>query len=333
MTRSAREMVRDMLGHKVSRERIGTELDGMIHGPDPLTALDLLRSMGLFEAVFEVHPSATEDITSEFARAGSILGKAACNMLMNWKDMFEQRHDLVDLDSKDVKRQTILAALLLPLRCARVPLNKSRTQSMPAHIIKDSLKWKTKDAEMIDLLHSTAPEFVSAYAAMLSSTDESSSSRLKIQLGRSVKRLKSMWPSGVFLACLISSAEASPLGIEEATEEVIPWREKNAASSLPTPLSKSLEEISDLHEHLEMCKSLEATIKAYKIDTCWQWKPLLNGKEVMSILGMTQGGPSLGIAMDACFDYQLVHPDATTEELKEFLTTHSEDILSEKYIF
>ena len=128
-----------MLGHKVSRERIGTELDGMIHGPDPLTALDLLRSMGLFEAVFEVHPSATEDITSEFARAGSTLGKAACNMLMNWKDMFEQRHDLVDLDSKDVKRQTILAALLLPLRCARVPPNKSRTQSMPAHIIKDSL--------------------------------------------------------------------------------------------------------------------------------------------------------------------------------------------------
>lgn len=84
---------------------------------------------------------------------------------------------------------------------------------------------------------------------------------------------------------------------------------------------------------LEMCKSLEATIKAYKIDTCWQWKPLLNGKEVMSILGMTQGGPSLGIAMDACFDYQLVHPDATTEDLKEFLTTHSADILSQKYIF
>ena len=33
--------VRDMLGHKVSRERIGTELDGMIKGPDPLMALEV----------------------------------------------------------------------------------------------------------------------------------------------------------------------------------------------------------------------------------------------------------------------------------------------------
>lgn len=62
-----------MLGHKVSRERIGTELDGMIKGPDPLTALDLLKSLGLFEAVFEVHPSATEDVTSKFAAAGCAL--------------------------------------------------------------------------------------------------------------------------------------------------------------------------------------------------------------------------------------------------------------------
>lgn len=56
--------VRDMLGHKVSRERIGTELDGMIKGPDPLMALDLLRTMGLFEAVFEVYPPVSHNPSS-----------------------------------------------------------------------------------------------------------------------------------------------------------------------------------------------------------------------------------------------------------------------------
>lgn len=320
-----------MLGHKVSRERIGTELDGMINGPDPLTALDLLRSMGLFEAVFEVHPSATDDVTTAFAIAGSTLGKSVCNMLMNWEGVFDG-HPGVDLRGKDVRRQTILGALLLPLRYARVPTTKNKMQSMSSHIIRDSLKWKSKDAEVIDLLHTVAPKLVSSYKCLLSMgvEDQGTASRLKIQLGRCVKQLKDMWPSGLFLACLLCSKEAAPLGVEDATEELAPWGEEgDGASMLPAALSSSLAHVPDLHEHLEMCKSLEAAIKAYEIHTCWQWKPLLNGKEVMQTLEMTQGGPLLGVAMDSCFDYQLVNPRATKEDCRGWLLENKEKVLSQ----
>jgi len=313
-----------MLGHKVSRERIGTELDGMIKGPDPLTALDLLKSLGLFEAVFEVHPSATEDVTSKFAAAGCALGKTVCSMLLNWSDVFEG-HDGLDLQSADVRRQTILAALLLPLRHTRVPLNTSKTQSMSAHIIRDSLKWKSKDADMIDLLHSVAPDLVDAYTCLLKTDSDSSShsSTVRIKLGRCVKKLKHLWPSGVFLACLISSKEATPIGVETALEETVAWGEDTLRGSL----SESIDAVVDLHAHKEMCKSLESAIKAFGIHTCWQWKPLLNGKDVMNILEMEKGGPSLGIAMDACFDYQLVHPEATRDHVIDFLKSNSSDIL------
>lgn len=301
-----------MLGHKVSRERIGTELDGMFKGPDPLTALDLLRSMGLFEAVFEVHPSTTEDVTSKFAAAGSTLGKAVCSMLLNWTDLFKD-HDGLDLQSADLRRQTILGALLLPLRYTRVPLNKNKTQSMSSHIVRDSLKWKSKDADMIDLMHTVAPDLVDAYACILK--NESSTALLRIKLGRCVKKLKHLWPSGVFLACLLSSKEATPIGVETAIEEIVSWSGEISNG----PLAESLEDVADLHAHKEMCKSLETSITAFGIHTCWQWKPLINGKEVMEALDMKKGGPSLGIAMDACFDYQLVHPDATKEDVKTFL--------------
>lgn len=313
-----------MLGHKVSRERIGTELDGMIKGPDPVTALDLLKSMGLFEAIFEVHPSATDDVTSKFAAAGSTLGKTVCSMLLNWSDVFTG-HQGVDLQSPDTRRQTILAALLLPLRYTRVPLNNNntKTQSMSAHIVRDSLKWKSKDADMIDLMHAVAPELVNAYGHIQKSDASLSTATLRILLGRSVKKLKHLWPSGVFLASLLSSKEATPIGVETALEETVSWSDNVLAG----PLSESLNTVNDLHAHKEMCKSLESTIQAFGIHTCWQWKPLLNGKDVMEALKMTKGGPLLGIAMDACFDYQLIHPDATKEDVREFLLSHSSDIL------
>jgi tRNA nucleotidyltransferase/poly(A) polymerase len=290
-----------MLGHKVSRERIGTELDGMIKGPDPLMALDLLRTMGLFEAVFEVHPSADEDVPAALAAAGSALGKSACDMLSGWTDVFDG-HEGLDLGSPDAKRQTILGALLLPLRHARVPYSKNKTQSMSAHVVRDSLKWKGKDADAIDLLHEVAPELAAAHAALLEGKEDA---QLKVKLGRCVKRLRQMWPSGVFLSCLLCRDEAKPIGAAEAVEEAVSWEAEGA-------------EVGGARGDRAMCEALESAIRRFGVHSCWQWKPLLNGKEVMSALGIA-GGPALGAAMDACFDYQLVHPDCDRDEVLAWL--------------
>eukprot|EP00890_Picochlorum_soloecismus_P001086 jgi/Picsp_1/1979/NSC_05445-R1_polynucleotide adenylyltransferase-like protein len=327
--------VRDMLGHKVSRERIGTELDGMLNGPDPMMALDLLRAMGLFEAVFEVHPSATEDVTTKFAIQGSVLGKAACKMLMNWGRVFEPMGCKVDLSDSNVKRQTILGALLLPLRCALVPNSKNRLQTMSSHIVRDSLKWKTKDADGIDVLHSAGPDLLHVYQSLITMgsplTLDGTNASVRVKLGRCLKKLKSLWPSGMFIACLLASAEAAPLGIEEATAENIPWSE--TWSNLPADLTKSLEEVPDLHVHFEMCKCLVTAVKAFKLDNCWQWKPLLNGKEVMQLAEMERGGPELGVLMEACSDYQLVNPHADKKTCSDWLLEHYKDILLGKSMF
>ena len=294
--------VRDMLGHKVSRERIGTELDGMIKGPDPLMALDLLRAMRLFEAVFEVHPSAAGgDVPAAFAAAGSELGKSACDALSTWGDVFEGKGDgpgvELDFGCQDVRRQTILGALLLPLRHARVPLGKNKTQSMASHVVRDSLKWKSKDADTIDLMHEVAPELVDAHVGLREGRDDA---RLRIKLGRCVKRLRHTWPSGVILSCLLCREEARPIGVEEAVEEEIFWGGGLGSGDR------------------EMCESLASAVRRFGIQDCWQWKPLLNGKEVMVALDI-KGGPGLGAAMDACFDYQLVNPSAARDDVLEWL--------------
>jgi tRNA nucleotidyltransferase (CCA-adding enzyme) len=46
--------VRDMLAHKISRERICKELLGMLKGDRPALAIHYLHQMGLFESIFQL---------------------------------------------------------------------------------------------------------------------------------------------------------------------------------------------------------------------------------------------------------------------------------------
>ena len=82
-----------------------------------------------------------------------------------------------------------------------------------------------------------------------------------------------------------------------------------------------------------MCKCLVTAVKAYELESCWQWKSLLNGKEVMLLSGMEKGGPELGLLMEACSDYQLVHPHSNKKTCSDWLLRNYDDILKGKSTF
>jgi tRNA nucleotidyltransferase/poly(A) polymerase len=51
-TAMSNEEIREVLKIKISRERVGIELEKMLKGPDPLRALSLIDSLGLYETIF-----------------------------------------------------------------------------------------------------------------------------------------------------------------------------------------------------------------------------------------------------------------------------------------
>ena len=61
--------------------------------------------------------------------------------------------------TKEERRLTHLAALLLPLRRCSVPDKKGR-QPLAAHIVAHEVKWKAKDAEHVARLHQQTPELL-----------------------------------------------------------------------------------------------------------------------------------------------------------------------------
>lgn len=318
--------VREALGHKVSRERIGAELEGMFQGPDPVGAVQLLNRLRLFEAVFEVHPSATADVTAEFANAGSVLVDMYIKVMSSWKDIdsviSNEDNTYIDAETKDdsvaMRRQSLLAALLLPLRACQVTGIKGRLQSMSSHVIKDSLKWRVKDSEAVEVLHAAAPKLLNVYQQIrdVQGNHSDAPQEARIALGRCIRDVKSLWRSSIALAALVGTKEAKLLGVDPTFDRTYDFQ----------PLESSG---LSLTEQVELCRALEAAVEAWNLDECWTWTPLLNGKQVMLALEKTSGGPWLGKMMNKVVDWQLLHPDSTVEECEEWLKAIAPEVLAE----
>ena len=67
----------------------------------------------------------------------------------------------------DVPRDAAAGVALRPVPLIIGPCPPTRLAcSAAAHVVRDSLKWKAKDADAVDVLHSAAPELIAVYQAL-----------------------------------------------------------------------------------------------------------------------------------------------------------------------
>ncbi|GIL45308.1 hypothetical protein Vafri_2575 [Volvox africanus] len=305
---AASEQVRVALATKISKERVGTELEGMFNGPAPVEAVRLLQRLGLFTAVFAL-PTPLE------SRVGSGYGVPCCTT-MAAADSIVRALGL-EMD-KDERRFLLLAALLLPLRSLQIPAAKGKLTPATAALIRDSLKWRVKDIEMTAALHDAAAELAAAHTVLLKGTgggvggpEDAAGGKageepdVRVILGQAIRKLKQHWKLGVILAPVIGMCAAAPLG------------DSPSGSGSGTELvADGAGELSEeaAAGRLEMVRELLSAVEAYGLSECWTWKPLMDGKKVMTLLGWSKPGPELGRVMAAVMDWQLMHPSGTQQE-------------------
>ncbi|PNH11388.1 CCA tRNA nucleotidyltransferase, mitochondrial [Tetrabaena socialis] len=296
------EQVRVALASKISKERIGTELEGMFNGPAPVEAVRLLQSLGLFPAVFALPPPLD-------ARLGTGYGAACCSTMAAADGVV--RGLGLQLD-KEERRFLLLAALLLPLRALQHSPPKGKPVPATAAIIRDSLKWRVKDIDMTAVLHDTAAELAAAHAvlqggeaAAAATAAEGGARDVRMILGHAIRKLKQHWKLGVVLATVLRMRAAAPLPADGSG--AAPGRGGAAGEG---------EELGEAAAgaRLEMARELVAAVEAYGLGECWSWKPLMDGKKVMALLGWSKPGPELGRVMAAVADWQLLHPAGTAQE-------------------
>ena len=161
----------------ISRERIGSELEGMLGGPAPATAIALLESIGLMDVIFlaKISTMNASDKISKGVDAAAILGKKL--------DINAQR-----------KREYFLAATLM---CLTMDHPDVKSQSLEA-IITQNIKWTKRTAASVISMMGVAKDLADLYKG------DCDDDEFKIALGWAVSRLDENWMSGFALAPLLN---------------------------------------------------------------------------------------------------------------------------------
>ncbi|CAI5492407.1 unnamed protein product [Closterium sp. Naga37s-1] len=252
---AASEEVRTALGNKVSKERIGKEVELMLKSRDPYAAISLVVDLNLFPTVFPLPhaPSHTADVPPDDELPGLCEASfaATCTRLHQWEKHLPQA--LIDHLS-DLSVGLLLAALLMPLRHAHYLDKKKKEVPFAQHIVLDSLKLKRAYADMVVLLHAAAEDFTAlapllttpaaeaapgggedaataaagtggAAAArcltLITPPHEEFQDNARVLAGKLLRKVKACWPSAVLLASTLppvsSAARSEQCGLDSVT--------------------------------------------------------------------------------------------------------------------
>ncbi|XP_057860451.2 tRNA nucleotidyltransferase cca2 isoform X1 [Cryptomeria japonica] len=291
--------VRAALATKISPERIGHEIDLMVSGNQPVKAIGQIEELQLFWTVFCLPQNLEAKLPQDCERAcvkslealSEVLGKVGFSTL-----------------SDDHGRLCLYSALFLPLRNVNYSNRKGKTIPVVSAIIKDSLKLKTKDADMVLSLHDAGEEFTGLIDILISdkhagnltpSINEeddlgiSLMSTKCIQTGLLLMKIKELWRAAVFLSTLIKHPVAEYREILDSKE----MAEKRASLYI----------------------SIEKSVLQLGLENVWEMKHLLDGNDIIHELGLKKGGTEVKEWKERIRKWQLANLSGTREECLEWL--------------
>ena len=338
--------VHDSLHVKVSRERVGKELEGMLSGKNakPKVALMVMTNLKLAGCVFCFPPEGThmegkiqagvDDADddnigtieySQFANdsdgaahareigweESALLLKYTSPLLQAFKDRFND--DAIVSSSKINIRLFYLSTFLHPFHWLTYLDKKKKTISLITYMIKESIKFSNNDVksittlmENIDEMKSILHEYYNHHHAIGDGNDQNDQPSSAVTSSASFSRLR----IGMTIRRLKDMWITALL-----VAAVIAIRSNNV---------NSMEDGSGDNDAPIMCKTINVVLDLIQdifdqnLDECWKIRPLLDGKAMVKSLDLPKG-PLVGVYMEAQVKWMLVNPNGTKVECEQHL--------------
>lgn len=318
------------LSAKVSRERIGLELQNMLRGANPDYAIDLLVNYALAPVVFAIidpPPVANSDGSKRKRYGGSLshLSPEEAEQLLSQQDeaileakrkmstldwhsraeiakaIVSQTKTLFDTDRyiqerKDITPETLfLAALLHSLDTYSTANYKHKLEPLTSCIVRDSLKFKAAIAENVKTIVHAVPVLL-ALASHLGDQDEDA---IRKQTGHLMLRSKELFHVSLCLATLVQP---------------------------------------DARPGLEML--FDFAVRKWGLSELWREGQIFNGKDLLRELGMKKGGPMIGSFMQLQNDWIIMNrtehffgdKDLRRKKCSEFLLAHKDEVFEQEQV-
>ncbi|KAI8394255.1 uncharacterized protein BYT42DRAFT_487526 [Radiomyces spectabilis] len=277
--------IKDALSTKISKERIGIELDKMLSGPSPLHSLKLLYSLDLYPVVFA--PPA--NIVSGSVKDSSMSVRAAGIIQWYESQLYPK--------SLDEQRLLYLGATVLPFSDLVVEKKKRPIPAIQI-VLRDSIRSSNVDINAITTLFQGIPQFRDAaqrhQQECISRSD----------LGMIIRRIGSLWPTAVKMALTQDL-------LDNAAD--ISWEQPE---SLP---ANSAQDICQKYE------ALTKQAEAYGIQDCYDWKHIVDGNATAALLGIRPGpvvAELLQVMMRWQLQHPEGTPDQCADMIKQYWQEH-----------
>ncbi|CAI0429318.1 unnamed protein product [Linum tenue] len=293
------EEVKNALAAKISKERVGTEIELMISGNQPVKAMSYITDLTLYPIVFCLPPNRQPEVADGCQTQSMVYLDAAWSLIhsIGYTSFTDQQ-----------RRHALYSALFLPYRNITYKDAKGKRMPVVNYIFRDSLKQKASDPDLVIKVHQSIdkfttliPSFTSKEETMPPEVDQEmefadvpTTSKLRISTGFLLREVKDLWRIALLLSTMLHPSDL-------------------ASSSMEDNGKPELDKMKDLF------KVVEAAILELGLDNVWDMKPLINGKEIMSVLQLKSGGPLVKEWQQKILSWQLAHPTGTADECLEWM--------------
>lgn len=296
--------INQAFNNKISRERVGAEVDKILCGPNSELAIHLIQSCHLENVIFFWHSDDSvidynRRYGSDIAVIDNIYKSGTLNdhmaLIVERMAPFVRRVPLLNsliAENLQFRENFILASILVPfgdLKIIALPKKKQNNEGfVTEHIIKDGLKLNKINANIVSQCIAAIPGYKNLVERLYGKEQISRS-----ELGIFLRDLNGQWWLTHFISLL--------------------------HESLYNHKVKELDFKYDL---------IFDTIHELQLENVHEMKLLIDGKELLSSLKM-KGGPWLGKVNKKAFIWQLDNPRKSKEELLEYIRKVLPDYIAE----
>jgi tRNA nucleotidyltransferase (CCA-adding enzyme) len=331
--------VHESLHCKVSRERVGKELGGMLMGKNarPAVALRLMTRLKLAGCVFEfprgdsgagqfqgvevkgrlhgVDYGSSSMVSEEDRVRARERGWVEATELLNFCSpiLSSFQKDGIDI------RIFYLSIFLHPFRHLTCTDAKGKEFQLPTFIVRDSIKYSNKDVSSVTAVLNCVGDMRSLLTSFEEENPSSSFCRLKA--GMLIRSLKDLWPTAFVVAAIAEIHSNSNYNGDCKLQE----------HDTPTDTNTDLNNNEHVAHYVNKAVKLMQTIRNHDLDGCWKIRPLLDGKAILKSLDLPKG-PLIGNYLQEQIKWMLLNPKGSSADCEVHLKSVRKRDLEQEFV-
>ncbi len=321
------------LRNKVSRERVGKELEGMISGKcaNPIAAFRTIHRLHLSSSIFSLPTPGIHcnSVYGTFRGTTYLLTldnfESHSTILNNWDDSLVlvsvlnsvwgqliARQPGTETDSKYIMEDGRIDRRLLPLAVYLFPLFKLQYVEIPKNtaatpkechlvvfIVKESIKFKNADVQAMSTILRNVESMIELLCLYSNNrfveelAEETKYTDIRLKVGTVLFDVKELWLTVLLLAVVV----------------LIRQKSTNADPA-----------VGDCDDWLRTCNTIyNDVLYKFELDNCWDTiRPIMNGQELIRELKLPKG-PTVGWYMAEQMNYLIRFPTSTRPECLKYL--------------